>query len=218
MKKRLQAVLLFMLIGIVALGAAGCSMLTGSNGDTATTATATPAPDATVPPQQVVDAEYTVYDESKDFSIAYHSKWMIKDDFDNAEVVFTIPEGMVQSEETAAQVYPTLTVFQFAIAEDEKENFDLQAYVSDQLTYLENKVYQFTLLKEISTLTIGNTTAYALEYVGAVLNASEVKTKQVFLTDGESVFILTYAANADFYSNDNYLAIADKMINSFTLK
>ncbi len=216
MKKRLQVVLLFMLIGIVALGATGCSMLAGSADNT--TATATPAPDATVPPQQVVDAEYTVYDAEKEFSITYHSKWMIKDDFDNAAVVFTIPEGMVQSEETAARVYPTLTVFQFAIAEDEKENFNLQTYVNDQLTYLESKVYQFTLLKEMGTLTIGNTTAYVLEYVGAVLNANEVKTKQVFLTDGEYVFILTYAANADFYSNDNYLAIADKMINSFTLK
>ncbi len=216
MKKRVQAVLLFMLIGIVAFGATGCSLLTGNTGDA--TATATPAPDATVPPQQVVDAEYTVYDAATEFSIAYHSEWMIKDDSDKAAVVFTIPEGMVQSEDAAAQVYPTLTVFQFAIAEGEKENFDLQAYVNDQLAYLENKVYQFTLLKEMGTLTISNTTAYVLEYVGSVLNANEVKTKQVFLTDGANVFILTYAANADFYSNDNYLAIADKMIQSFTLK
>lgn len=224
MKKRLQAVLLFIVIGILTVGATGCSLLTGSNGGT--TATATPDPNATIPPQQVVDADYTLYDKAKDFSIQYHNQWKIKtnlsDDgsinLDRAEVVFTIPEGMKQTQETATQVYPTLSVFQFSIEEKDRESFSLLSYVKEQVNYLESKVFSFTMLKEITEGQIGTVTAYTIEYDATIFNSEGVRVKQVFLTDGENVFVLTYAANGTFRSDESYGAIADKMINSFLLK
>ena len=223
MKKHVQTVLLFILVGMFLLGATSCSLLTGSAENN--TPTATPDPNATLPPQQVVDAAYSLY-EKEDFSIQYHEKWMVKKnlsndetiDLDKSEVAFTIPEGMKVSETDTGRVYPMLTVFKFKIEEDQVENFDLETYVSDQVKYLEIKLYQFTLLQEVTQVQIGDKTAFSISYIGSVHNTNEVRVKQTFLTNGTNVYVITYGADADFYKNENYLKIADKMTQSFVLK
>lgn len=224
MKKRMLGIFVFLLIGILALGATGCSALLGTT-ETGDGATATPAPDATTPPQQVVDAEYVLYDAEADFSIQYHGSWVIKEnksedgttDIDYSEVTFTIPEGATQDvDNTGAQVYPTLSVYQFAM--EDAANFDLKSYAESQVKNLESNVYQFTLLKEMVATEINGVAAYSIEYSGSVLNANDLRVKQVFLADEAFVYVLSYGANADFYTNENYVSIADKMLASFTLK
>ena len=97
------------------------------------------------------------------------------------------------------------------------KNITLNDYASTFINELNKNSTDFKIIEEIPTTLAGNTTAYKIVFTNTKDGQEHrLKIMVVLAIKNDKIYIIEYSSEAEAYSN--YLATAQKMIDSFEIK